>query len=130
MSFGDPSRGGHAWALDETASRPILHRALDAGINFFDTANIYSNGSSEEIVGRVLLGAVPRDDLVIATKVGLTRQGPDSWIPVGRPAYLRQQVELNLRNLGVDRLDLLRAEDVGAALAKLGSEKLGSEHSL
>ena len=105
MSFGDPSRGGHAWALDETASRPILHRALDAGINFFDTANIYSNGSSEEIVGRVLLGAVPRDDLVIATKVfGSPRSDPNQR-GLSRKAILRE-VEASLRRLGTDYIDL------------------------
>lgn len=105
MSFGDPGRGGHAWTLDEAASRPILHRALDAGINFFDTANVYSDGSSEEIVGRVLLGAVPRDDLVIATKVhGNPRSDPNQR-GLSRKAILRE-VEASLKRLGTDYIDL------------------------
>lgn len=105
MSFGEPGRGGHPWTLDEAASRPILHRALDAGINFFDTANVYSDGSSEEIVGRVLLGAVPRDELVIATKVhGHPSSGPNCR-GLSRKAILRE-VESSLKRLGTDYIDL------------------------
>src|SRR5262245_40336444 len=69
MSFGDPDRGSHTWTLDAAKSRPIIRHALDAGINFFDTANSYSDGSSEEIVGAALREFAPRDEIVIATKV-------------------------------------------------------------
>ena len=69
MSFGVPERGMHAWTLDEEASRPIIKRSLESGINFFDTANSYSDGTSEEIVGRALRDFARRDEVVIATKV-------------------------------------------------------------
>lgn len=69
MSFGESSRGNHAWSLDERASREIVRQALDAGINFFDTANTYSDGSSEEILGRALRDMADRDEVVLATKV-------------------------------------------------------------
>ena len=76
MSFGDPNRGNHPWSLDEEASRPLIRRALEAGINFFDTANVYSAGSSEEIVGRALKEFADRDEIVLATKVhGVMRKG-------------------------------------------------------
>src|SRR5215204_3757004 len=69
MSFGLPDRGPHEWTLDEEASRPLIRQALDAGINFFDTANVYSDGTSEEIVGRALAEFARRDEIVLATKV-------------------------------------------------------------
>ena len=69
MSYGDPAGGTHPWSLDEEASRPFFIRALELGINFFDTANVYSAGSSEEIVGRALAELTARDEVVIATKV-------------------------------------------------------------
>lgn len=69
MTFGEPSRGTHPWTLPEADSRPIIRRAIEAGINFFDTANMYSDGTSEEIVGRALRDFAKRDDVVIATKV-------------------------------------------------------------
>src|SRR5262245_24922127 len=68
MTFGVPERGAHPWTLDEAKSRPILKQALDAGINFFDTANSYSDGTSEEIVGRALRELARRDEIVVATK--------------------------------------------------------------
>lgn len=78
MSFGEPNRGAHEWTLNEEASRPILRAAWEAGINFYDTANVYSAGTSEEIVGRILKELAPRDELVIATKVhGEMRPGPN-----------------------------------------------------
>jgi aryl-alcohol dehydrogenase (NADP+) len=83
MSFGDPQRGGHPWSLDEQTSRTFMKAAIDAGINFFDTANVYSAGSSEEFVGRALADFGNRDEIVLATKVnGPMRQGPNaspSW---------------------------------------------------
>jgi len=64
MSYGDPARGKQSWSLDRAAAEPFFRQALDAGINFFDTANVYSDGSSEEITGATLLSMVPRDDVV------------------------------------------------------------------
>ena len=69
MSYGVPERGQHPWTLDEEKSRPFIHRALELGINFFDTANIYSDGTSEEIVGRAIRDFARRDEIVVATKV-------------------------------------------------------------
>jgi len=68
MSFGEPDRGQHPWSLTEADSRPLIRRAIELGINFFDTANMYSDGSSEEITGRALKDFANRDEIVIATK--------------------------------------------------------------
>jgi aryl-alcohol dehydrogenase (NADP+) len=106
MSYGDAARGGHAWALDEETARPFFRQALDAGINFFDTANVYSGGTSEEFLGRALhdLG-VDRDEVVIATKVnGPMRKGPNS-VGLSRKAILAE-VDHSLRRLGTDFIDL------------------------
>jgi aryl-alcohol dehydrogenase (NADP+) len=106
MSYGDAARGGHAWALDEETARPFYRQALDAGINFFDTANVYSGGTSEEFLGRALhdLG-VDRDEVVIATKVnGPMRKGPNS-VGLSRKAILAE-VDHSLRRLGTDFIDL------------------------
>jgi aryl-alcohol dehydrogenase-like predicted oxidoreductase len=105
MSFGEPKQGSHEWTLDEAASRPILRAAWEAGINFYDTANVYSLGSSEEIVGKVLLEVAPRDELVIATKVnGEMRQGPNG-AGLSRKAIL-SEIDNSLRRLGTDYVDL------------------------
>ena len=105
MSYGAPDRGNHAWTLGEAQSRPFLRRALDLGINFFDTANVYSGGSSEEIVGRALLEFAPRDELVIATKVhGRMRQGPNG-AGLSRKAIL-SEIDASLKRLGTDHIDL------------------------
>src|SRR5262249_17852042 len=78
MSFGAPDRGTHSWSLDETASRDIIRQALDAGINFLDTANVYSAGGSEEIVGQAIKDLAQREDVVLATKVfNRMRPGPN-----------------------------------------------------
>src|SRR5215469_12253613 len=78
MTFGVPDRGQHPWTLDEEKSRPILRQALELGVNFFDTANVYSDGTSEEIVGRTLWELTSRDEVVLATKVnGRMRPGPN-----------------------------------------------------
>jgi len=106
MSYGEPSQGTHPWSLDEQASRPFFVQALDAGINFFDTANVYSLGSSEEYLGRALteLG-VPRDEVVIATKVrGRMRPGPNGE-GLSRAAIMTA-VDDSLRRLGTDYIDL------------------------
>jgi len=105
MTFGEPSRGTHAWTLNEERSRPLLLQALDLGINFFDTANSYSDGSSEEIVGRALKEHGNRDELVVATKVyGAFGSGPNMG-GLSRKAIFAA-VDGSLRRLGTDYIDL------------------------
>ncbi len=105
MTFGVPDRGNHAWTLDEARSRPILQRAVEAGINFFDTANVYSDGTSEEIVGRALKDFARRDELVIATKVhGRMRPGPNG-AGLSRKAIMAE-IDASLTRLGTDYVDL------------------------
>jgi 1-deoxyxylulose-5-phosphate synthase len=104
MSFGAPNRGSHRWSLDEKPATAIIRQALDLGINFFDTANVYSDGSSEEIVGRAL-AAVDRDDVVLATKVhGRMRPGANG-AGLSRKSILTE-IDHSLRRLGVDYVDL------------------------
>jgi aryl-alcohol dehydrogenase-like predicted oxidoreductase len=105
MSFGDPGRGSHPWTLDEAQSVPLIRQALAAGINFFDTANVYSAGSSEEIVGRALAEYGHRDELVIATKVnGRMHDGPNGQ-GLSRKAILAE-IDASLTRLGTDYVDL------------------------
>ena len=105
MSFGDPGRGTHSWTLDEEAGRPLIRQAVEAGINFFDTANVYSDGSSEEIVGRALKDFARRDEIVLATKVcGITHQGPNGR-GLSRKAIMTE-IDNSLRRLGTDYVDL------------------------
>jgi 1-deoxyxylulose-5-phosphate synthase len=105
MTYGVPNRGPHPWTLDEEKSRPLIKRALDLGINFLDTANVYSDGTSEEIVGRALKDFVRRDDVVLATKVnGRMRQGPNG-AGLSRKAIFAE-IDNSLRRLGTDFVDL------------------------
>src|SRR3954467_1659195 len=105
MSYGGGNRGNHAWSLGEEESRPFIKRALEAGINFFDTANRYSLGSSEEILGRALKDFARRDDVVIATKVyGRMRPGPNG-AGLSRRAIM-SELDASLRRLGTDYVDL------------------------
>jgi aryl-alcohol dehydrogenase-like predicted oxidoreductase len=105
MSYGDPLRGNHGWTLPEEESRPFLQRAIELGINFFDTANGYSDGSSEEIVGRALADFGRREELVIATKVwGRMMPGPNG-AGLSRK-HILWQVDESLRRLGTDYIDL------------------------
>jgi aryl-alcohol dehydrogenase-like predicted oxidoreductase len=105
MSFGDSAAGTHAWTLDEPTSRPFIQAALDAGINFFDTANVYSLGTTEEIVGLALADFANRDEVVIATKVhGAMRQGRNA-LGLSRKAIMTE-VDASLRRLGTDYIDL------------------------
>ena len=105
MSYGTPGQGNHAWSLSEEESRPFIRRALEAGINFFDTANRYSLGSSEEILGRALEEFARRDDVVIATKVyGRMRPGPNG-AGLSRRAIMNE-LDASLRRLGTDYIDL------------------------
>ncbi|EMD6811977.1 1-deoxyxylulose-5-phosphate synthase YajO [Citrobacter koseri] len=105
MTFGEPDRGNHAWTLPEESSRPIIKRALEGGINFFDTANSYSAGSSEEIVGRALRDFARREEVVVATKV-FHRVGD---LPEGlsRTQILRS-IDDSLKRLGMDYVDILQ----------------------
>ena len=105
MSFGEPQRGGHPWSLDEEAATPIIRRAIDAGINFFDTANVYSAGSSEEIVGKVLRAHARRDELVLATKVHGRMHPGANGAGLSRKAIMAE-VDNSLRRLGMDYVDL------------------------
>ena len=105
MTYGEPGRGHPVWSLDEEASRPLIKHALEAGINFFDTANLYSQGSSEEILGRALRDFADRDDVVIATKVRHPmRPGPNGK-GLSRKAILTE-IDHSLRRLGTDYVDL------------------------
>src|SRR5438874_12171695 len=105
MTFGVPDRGAHPWTLDEERSRPIIRRALELGVNFLDTANTYSDGTSEEIVGRAVRDFARRDEVVIATKVfNPMRQGPNGG-GLSRKAIFTE-IDASLRRLGMDYIDL------------------------
>ncbi|WP_380184704.1 aldo/keto reductase [Kalamiella sp. sgz302252] len=105
MTYGEPDRGRHPWTLPEESSRPLIKQALDAGINFFDTANSYSDGSSEEIVGRALKDYARREEIVLATKVYF----PMSNLSGGLSrANIMQSIDDSLRRLGTDYVDLLQ----------------------
>ncbi|MET9971930.1 aldo/keto reductase, partial [Streptomyces sp. NPDC006356] len=105
MTYGLPDRGTHEWTLDEEASRPLIRQALDAGINFFDTANVYSAGTSEEIVGKALRDFARRDDIVLATKLnGRMRPGPNG-AGLSRKAIMTE-IDHSLTRLGTDYVDL------------------------
>ncbi len=105
MTYGDPDRGPHPWTLPEDQSRPLIRQAVEAGINFFDTANVYSNGSSEEILGRALAEFTRRDETVIATKVhGAMRHGPNGR-GLSRKAIFAE-LDASLTRLATDYVDL------------------------
>jgi aryl-alcohol dehydrogenase-like predicted oxidoreductase len=127
MSYGDPGRGHPVWSLDEEASRPLIRHALAAGINFFDTANMYSDGSSEEILGRALKDFANRDEVVIATKLRHPmRTGPNGK-GLSRKAVMTE-IDHSLRRLGVDYIDLyqIHRNDPGTPL----EETLEALHDL
>ncbi|MDQ0743948.1 aryl-alcohol dehydrogenase-like predicted oxidoreductase [Clavibacter sp. B3I6] len=105
MSYGEPTRGNHAWTLSEEDSIPLIRRAVELGITFFDTANVYSDGSSEEITGRALQAHTRREEVVIATKVhGAMGEGPNSR-GLSRK-HIMWQIDESLRRLGTDYVDL------------------------
>jgi aryl-alcohol dehydrogenase-like predicted oxidoreductase len=105
MSFGEPTRGRHQWSLNEDQARPLIRSAIEAGINFFDTANVYSDGSSEEITGRALAEYARRDEIVLATKVhGRMHDGPNG-AGLSRKAIM-SEIDNSLRRLGTDYVDL------------------------
>ncbi|MEU3937415.1 aldo/keto reductase [Streptomyces sp. NPDC029044] len=105
MTYGQPDRGPHEWTLDEEASRPLIRQAVEAGITFFDTANMYSDGTSEEIVGRALRDFARRDEIVLATKVFYPmRPGPNGG-GLSRKAIMTE-LDRSLTRLGTDYVDL------------------------
>ena len=105
MTYGVPERGAHPWSLDEAKSRPFFQRALELGINFFDTANTYSDGTSEEIVGRALRDFARREEIVLATKVFYPmREGPNAR-GLSRKSIMIE-IDASLRRLGTDYVDL------------------------
>jgi aryl-alcohol dehydrogenase-like predicted oxidoreductase len=105
MSYGIAERGAHMWTLGEDESRSFIRRSVEEGINFFDTANVYSDGTSEEIVGRALNDFARREEIVLATKVhGVMRRGPN-----GRGLSRKEimfEIDASLRRLGTDYIDL------------------------
>jgi 1-deoxyxylulose-5-phosphate synthase len=105
MSYGVPERGAHAWTLGEEESRPFIKRALELGVNFFDTSNSYSDGTSEEIVGRALRDFARRDEVVIATKVFFPMRKDPNGRGLSRKAILAE-IDASLRRLGTDYVDL------------------------
>jgi len=105
MSYGDPERGSHGWTLDEETSRPFIREAVESGINFFDTANMYSLGHSEEIVGRALRDYADRDEIVLATKVYMPMGDGPNKRGLSRKAIM-QEIDNSLRRLGTDYVDL------------------------
>ena len=105
MTYGEPQRGAHEWTLAEDAARPLIRSAIEAGVNFFDTANTYSAGSSEEILGRAIRDFARREEVVIATKVfGPMRKDPNGH-GLSRKAIMTE-VDASLRRLGTDYIDL------------------------
>jgi aryl-alcohol dehydrogenase-like predicted oxidoreductase len=105
MSYGDASRGGHPWALAEQDAAPFFRQAVDLGITFWDTANVYNLGSSEEYVGRAIDRYTRRADVVLATKVHGRMHGGPGGAGLSRRAIL-EQVDASLRRLGTDHIDL------------------------
>jgi aryl-alcohol dehydrogenase-like predicted oxidoreductase len=105
MSYGEPARGAHAWTLDESQSRPFFRQAVEMGINFFDTSNSYSEGSSEEIVGRTLREYAIRDEVVLATKVFFPQRKGQNARGLSRKAIFTA-LDASLRRLGVEYVDL------------------------
>ncbi|HEY2154595.1 MAG TPA: aldo/keto reductase [Isosphaeraceae bacterium] len=105
MSYGVPGRGAHAWTLDEEQSRPFIARALELGINVFDTANVYSDGTSEEILGRAIRDLARREEVVIATKVFAPMRKDPNGRGLSRKAIL-SEIDASLRRLGTDYVDL------------------------
>src|ERR1700710_3250175 len=110
MTFGAPAQGAHSWTLDEDASRPIIRHAVESGVNFFDTANSYSAGTSEEIVGRALKDFARREEAVLATKVffpagalGSTARPNEAGLS---PKAIFQSIDASLKRLGTDYVDL------------------------
>lgn len=105
MSYGDPTKGFHPWAMNEEQGRPYLKRALELGFNFFDTANGYSDGASEEILGRAIRDFAKRDEVVVATKVFLKMRTDPNGRGLSRKAIFTE-IDASLKRLGTDYVDL------------------------
>ena len=105
MTYGEPTRGPHEWTLPEDESRPLIRAALEAGINFFDTANGYSAGSSEEILGRALKDFARREEVVVATKVFAPMHKGANGLGLSRKSIM-EEAEASLKRLGTDYIDL------------------------
>ncbi|HEY1068203.1 MAG TPA: aldo/keto reductase [Pirellulales bacterium] len=105
MSYGEPQRGAHSWTLPDADSRPFIQRAIELGINFFDTSNSYSDGSSEEITGRALKDFAKREDVVIATKVFFPVRKSPTARGLSRKAIFNE-IDGSLKRLGTDYIDL------------------------
>lgn len=105
MGFGDANRGQHRWTLDEADSRAIIRHALESGINFFDTAIVYQQGTSEQYLGRALRDFARREDVIIATKFP-TRSAQEIEAGVSGQQHVRDMLDSSLKNLGVDYVDL------------------------
>jgi aryl-alcohol dehydrogenase-like predicted oxidoreductase len=106
MTYGTPEKGSHTWALNEEQSRPFIKKALELGINFFDTANVYSSGASEQVLGRALRDFAKRDEVVVGTKVyGAMRPEDPNGRGLSRKAILTE-IDESLRRLGMDYVDL------------------------
>ncbi len=115
MSYGDPNRGAHPWSMGIDDARPFFRRAIEAGITTFDTANVYSLGSSEEITGQLLREFASRDDVVIATKVAM-RMGPGPKDSGLSRAAIMAQADASLRRLGTDYIDLYQIHRLDPAV--------------
>jgi len=111
---------------DRASAIAVIRRAVELGVTLIDTADVYGPYVTDSLIREALHPYA--DDVVIATKVGFTRQGPNRWIPVGRPEYLRQQTELNLRNLGVETIDLLQLHRIDPKVAV--AEQIGELKAL
>jgi aryl-alcohol dehydrogenase-like predicted oxidoreductase len=105
MSYGDPTRGNHSWVMNEDEGRPFIRKALEAGINFFDTANVYSDGASEEVLGRAIRDFTTREAVVIATKVYGPMRPDANGHGLSRKAIFAE-IDASLRRLGTDYIDL------------------------
>lgn len=105
MGFGDAKNGSHSWTLDEAQSRAIIKRGLDLGVNFYDTAIVYQNGTSEQYVGKALRDYAKRDEVVVATKF-CPRTKEDIASGISGQAFVAQKLDSSLRNLGMDYIDL------------------------
>ena len=105
MGFGNASTGQHSWTVDEEQTRSIVKRALELGVNFFDTAIAYQNGTSEEYLGRALKDFAKREDMVVATKF-LPRSGEEIAAGVTGQSHIEKQLDLSLKHLGMDYVDL------------------------
>ena len=127
MSFGVPQPGGHQWVLDEESSRAVIRRAIDLGVTFFDTANVYSAGTSEEFLGRALRDFARRDEIVVSTKVhGRMHPGPNG-AGLSRKAIM-SEIDKSLRRLGMDYVDLYHIHrwDYGTPI----EETMGALHDV